>query len=33
MSYPETPEPEIMSASDVRQHFSTVVNRVARGGS
>ncbi len=26
-----SPEPEIMSASDVRQHFGTVVNRVARG--
>ncbi len=24
-------EPEIMSASDVRQNFGTVVNRVARG--
>lgn len=24
-------EPEVMSASDVRQHFGTVVNRVARG--
>lgn len=25
------PEPEVMSASDVRQNFGSVVNRVARG--
>lgn len=28
---PASPDPEIMSASDVRQHFGSVVNRVARG--
>lgn len=31
MSKPETNEPVVMSASDVRQHFGEVVNRVARG--
>ena len=31
MSKPENNEPEVMSASEVRQHFSEVVNRVARG--
>ncbi len=31
MSKPESNEPEVMSASDVRQHFGEVVNRVARG--
>lgn len=28
---PRTPDPEVMSASDVRQNFGSVVNRVARG--
>lgn len=28
---PLSPDPEIMSASDVRQNFGSVVNRVARG--
>ena len=27
----QTPDPEVMSASDVRQNFGSVVNRVARG--
>lgn len=31
MSKPETREPVVMSASDVRQHFGEVVIRVARG--
>jgi len=31
VSKPESNEPEVMSASDVRQHFGDVVNRVARG--
>ena len=31
MSNPKSPDPEVMSASDVRQHFGDVVNRVARG--
>ena len=31
MGKPENNEPEVMSASEVRQHFSEVVNRVARG--
>lgn len=30
-SEPLSPDPEIMSASDVRQNFGSVVNRVARG--
>lgn len=31
MSKSNPNEPEVMSASDVRQHFGEVVNRVARG--
>ena len=31
MSKPENNEPDVMTASEVRQHFSEVVNRVARG--
>ena len=31
MSKPNPNDPEVMSASDVRQHFGEVVNRVARG--
>lgn len=31
MSKPNPEEPQVMSASDVRQHFGDVVNRVARG--
>jgi len=31
MSKPKSNEPQVMSASDVRQHFGDVVNRVARG--
>lgn len=31
MSGSDSPEPRVMSASDVRQHFGDVVNRVARG--
>lgn len=31
MSKSNPNEPEVMSASDVRQHFGDVVNRVARG--
>jgi prevent-host-death family protein len=31
MSGTESSEPEVMSASEVRQHFGEVVNRVARG--
>lgn len=31
MSKPNPKEPDVMSASEVRQHFGDVVNRVARG--
>ncbi len=31
MSKSRSSDPEVMSASDVRQHFGEVVNRVARG--
>ncbi|MBA2469734.1 MAG: type II toxin-antitoxin system Phd/YefM family antitoxin [Chloroflexia bacterium] len=31
MSEPDSPELRVMSASEVRQHFGDVVNRVARG--
>ena len=31
MSTSRSNDPEVMSASDVRQHFGEVVNRVARG--
>lgn len=31
MTTPDKNEPDVMSASEVRQHFSEVVNRVARG--
>ncbi len=31
MSEPDFLEPRVMSASEVRQHFGDVVNRVARG--
>lgn len=31
MSANDSPDPIVMSASEVREHFSEVVNRVARG--